>query len=341
MADEYGIQVKTASGTVEVLRPGMERRIIALENAEVAQDESIADAASAAAAAQKTADEALADSGVEAGSYGPTTNISPEFGASFVVPTFVLDKRGRATSAGNKTVTLPSIPDGLTVVSLRTARVITLPSAMLNGNGAASVVFDGSKDVQFSCNSGCTGSCGENCSGSCSATCVGSCSTSCTGGCQSGCSGSCKNSCSSGAGDSCFVSGDFVTRRGRTPVETLAVGDAVMDVNGVFHEVLAVLSGEVGDKRVVRAGNAVMTEDHIVWDHGPASFLFPGDESTRVVRCDGQVAGRYLDAPKARCTLPFVYENADGRREYCPVVAADGPVWADFSGVIVQLAVAR
>ena len=49
----------------------------------------------------------LADSGVTAGSYGPSANASG-YGASFTVPQVMVDAKGRVTSATNKTVTMPS-----------------------------------------------------------------------------------------------------------------------------------------------------------------------------------------------------------------------------------------
>lgn len=38
MADEYGLYVKTATGTAEVLKPGIDRRVTALETSQAAQD---------------------------------------------------------------------------------------------------------------------------------------------------------------------------------------------------------------------------------------------------------------------------------------------------------------
>ena len=55
---EYGIHVKTASGTVEVLKPGIDRRVTALENKNAEQDTAIANAQSAAQNAQNTANNA-------------------------------------------------------------------------------------------------------------------------------------------------------------------------------------------------------------------------------------------------------------------------------------------
>lgn len=50
----------------------------------------------------------LANSGVTAGSYGPSANASPAHGGTFKVPYITFDAKGRATSASTFTITLPS-----------------------------------------------------------------------------------------------------------------------------------------------------------------------------------------------------------------------------------------
>lgn len=50
----------------------------------------------------------LADSGVTAGSYGPSANASPAHGNTFSVPYITVDAKGRVTSASTKTITLPA-----------------------------------------------------------------------------------------------------------------------------------------------------------------------------------------------------------------------------------------
>lgn len=50
----------------------------------------------------------LATSGATAGNYGPGSNASPAHGASFSVPYFTVDNKGRITTAATRTITLPS-----------------------------------------------------------------------------------------------------------------------------------------------------------------------------------------------------------------------------------------
>lgn len=53
----------------------------------------------------------LKNSGVTAGSYGPTGNVSPDHEESFVVPQITVDAKGRVTSVTNRTITLPADAD--------------------------------------------------------------------------------------------------------------------------------------------------------------------------------------------------------------------------------------
>ena len=50
----------------------------------------------------------LSNSGVSAGSYGPSSNSSPSHGSTFSVPYITVDAKGRVTSASTKSITLPS-----------------------------------------------------------------------------------------------------------------------------------------------------------------------------------------------------------------------------------------
>ena len=50
----------------------------------------------------------LANSGVTAGSYGPSANATPSAGATFDVPYITVDAKGRLTAASTKTVKMPS-----------------------------------------------------------------------------------------------------------------------------------------------------------------------------------------------------------------------------------------
>ena len=50
----------------------------------------------------------LAISGATAGSYGPSANATPAYGATFNVPYITVDNKGRVTAASTKTVKIPA-----------------------------------------------------------------------------------------------------------------------------------------------------------------------------------------------------------------------------------------
>lgn len=63
----------------------------------------------------------LANSGVTAGSYGPSANAAPVHGGTFSVPYVTVDAKGRLTSASTKTITMPSDRLFVTLVPSGTA----------------------------------------------------------------------------------------------------------------------------------------------------------------------------------------------------------------------------
>ena len=65
----------------------------------------------------------LANSGVTAGSYGPSDNATPAHAGTFSVPYITVDAKGRVTAASTKTVTLPS--DNNTDTKVNQAAAIT------------------------------------------------------------------------------------------------------------------------------------------------------------------------------------------------------------------------
>ena len=60
----------------------------------------------------------IANSGVTAGSYGPSANATPAYGATFNVPYVTIDATGRVTAASTKTVKIPDSPSVGTPTSL-------------------------------------------------------------------------------------------------------------------------------------------------------------------------------------------------------------------------------
>lgn len=68
----------------------------------------------------------LKDSGVTAGDYGDTTAQAPDFGGTFTVPYFIVDKFGRLTKAGTINVTIPNSVADATKNGLMTKEDYTL-----------------------------------------------------------------------------------------------------------------------------------------------------------------------------------------------------------------------
>ena len=76
----------------------------------------------------------LANSGVTAGSYGPSANATPAHSGTFSVPYITVDAKGRVTSASTKTITLPA--DNNTTYSTGTASASGL-TKLYTGTGTA------------------------------------------------------------------------------------------------------------------------------------------------------------------------------------------------------------
>ena len=69
----------------------------------------------------------LANSGVTAGDYGPSANKAPGGSGTFSVPQVTVDAKGRVTSAINRTITMPAVPDVSTYVHVGSETEMTDP----------------------------------------------------------------------------------------------------------------------------------------------------------------------------------------------------------------------
>ena len=90
----------------------------------------------------------LADSGVTAGSYGPTAAATLAFGGTVNVPQITVDTKGRSTTIVNRAIKLPAAPTTVTgnagtATKLQTARTI----AISGGATGTSTSFDGSANI--------------------------------------------------------------------------------------------------------------------------------------------------------------------------------------------------
>lgn len=80
----------------------------------------------------------LKNSGVTAGSYGPSTNASPEHGKTFSVPYFTVDAKGRVTAASTKTITLPGINN--VTISVAAGKGLTDGGSFTTNQGTAGII---------------------------------------------------------------------------------------------------------------------------------------------------------------------------------------------------------
>ena len=71
----------------------------------------------------------IANSGVTAGSYGPSANATPGYGSTFNVPYITVDAKGRITAASTKTVKIPASDNTNTTYSAATQSAAGLMSA--------------------------------------------------------------------------------------------------------------------------------------------------------------------------------------------------------------------
>ena len=87
-------------------------------------------------------------SGVTAQSYGPAETTSVDFGGDIVIPQITFDTYGRATTATNQTITLPSAPTDITGNAATATKLAISRNFSISGKvTAAEVSFDGSNNV--------------------------------------------------------------------------------------------------------------------------------------------------------------------------------------------------
>ena len=90
----------------------------------------------------------LADSGVTAGSYGPSANASPAHGGTFKVPYITFDAKGRATAASTKTITLPTYTIGNATITIAAGTGLkTGGSFTTNQTSAGTITLDHSNSI--------------------------------------------------------------------------------------------------------------------------------------------------------------------------------------------------
>lgn len=90
-------------------------------------------------------DTTLSNSGVTAGSYGPSDNATPGYGATFNVPYITVDAKGRVTAASTKTVKIPASDDTNNKVTQTVSTDNSELPLLAKASNATSTVTDTSK----------------------------------------------------------------------------------------------------------------------------------------------------------------------------------------------------
>ena len=89
----------------------------------------------------------LANSGVTAGTYGPTANATASFGGTVSVPSVTVDAKGRVTSAASRTITMPAAPTSVSGNAGTATKLVTARTISLSGDATGSASFDGSANA--------------------------------------------------------------------------------------------------------------------------------------------------------------------------------------------------
>lgn len=82
----------------------------------------------------------LANSGVTAGSYGPSANATPAHGGTFSVPYITFDAKGRATAASTKTITLPTYTIGNATITIAAGTGLTTGGSFTTNQTSAGTI---------------------------------------------------------------------------------------------------------------------------------------------------------------------------------------------------------
>jgi len=85
----------------------------------------------------------LANSGVTAGSYGPSANATPGYGATFNVPYITVDAKGRVTACSTKTVKIPASDNTNTTYTFATGSTNGTFNVTPSGGSAQAVAIKG------------------------------------------------------------------------------------------------------------------------------------------------------------------------------------------------------
>lgn len=136
----------------------------------------------------------------------------------------------------------------------------------------------------------------------------------------------------------CFVKCDIETTRGIVDVSELVVGDKVVCDDGGVYEIVTVITGTLGDRKVYIDDVSILTDDHIFFNNDEY-FNMREDVGDYRIIIDGSVVGEYNVFGKKISTkkgdfLDTLSEMPKETKTYSPILKTNKPVFVTLpSGI--------
>lgn len=104
----------------------------------------------------------------------------------------------------------------------------------------------------------------------------------------------CNCNCDCDTDNGCFVSGKILTTRGYVEVSELRVGDELISsTDNTKHKILGIAKSTVGNRKVVKLVNGVLTDEHIVFISGSPKVFTERTIVSSVLEAENGVKGMY------------------------------------------------
>lgn len=138
--------------------------------------------------------------------------------------------------------------------------------------------------------------------------------------------------------DYCFIKCNVETTRGVIDVSDLVVGDKVVCDDGNAYEVVTIVTGVLGDRKVYKDGDFILTDDHIFYKNNEY-FNMQEDVGDYRIIIDDVVVGEYnvLDEKISSKREEFsnvLFEMPFDTKTYSPILKSNKPVFVTLpSGI--------
>ena len=153
--------------------------------------------------------------------------------------------------------------------------------------------------------------------------------------CRPDCNCDCDCQCDTDNG--CFVSGKLLTTRGYVEVSELKVGDELASVDHKIYKVLGITHGTVGNRKVVKLADSVVTDEHVVFINGEPKVFTDRPLVSAVLEAENGVKGMY-EIPKgtSKFNAWLTYEVDPNTPTYSPI--CEKSILVDMDGYDVLVA---